>query len=169
MANSTKNPEFKKDTLLYLASDYHYNTIMNNQFICQNCHQKVKIINTLQRNHCPNCLFSKHLDEIEPGDRSANCLGLMAPIGLTLKKVKPNKYNSTPGELMIIHQCIKCEKVSINRIATDDETDQILNTFNLSKVLPNIQKQQLENLGINLCMDNDLVAIKKQLYGKEIK
>ena len=33
------------------------------------------------RNHCPNCLSSLHLD-IEPGDREADCGGIMDPVGV---------------------------------------------------------------------------------------
>ncbi|MDD3661446.1 MAG: RNHCP domain-containing protein [Candidatus Dojkabacteria bacterium] len=32
--------------------------------------------------HCPNCLWSKHVD-VNPGDRRATCRGLMEPIGCT--------------------------------------------------------------------------------------
>ena len=32
------------------------------------------------RNHCPNCLSSLHMDE-EPGDRAAECGGVMDPSG----------------------------------------------------------------------------------------
>ena len=35
---------------------------------------------TQHRNHCPNCLSSLHLD-IEPGDREADCGGIMDPVG----------------------------------------------------------------------------------------
>ena len=33
------------------------------------------------RNHCPNCLSSLHLD-IEPGDRAADCGGVMDPVAV---------------------------------------------------------------------------------------
>ena len=33
------------------------------------------------RNHCPNCLASAHLD-VEPGDRAADCGGVMDPIAV---------------------------------------------------------------------------------------
>ena len=33
------------------------------------------------RNHCPNCLYSLHLDK-EPGDRASDCHGRMEPIGV---------------------------------------------------------------------------------------
>ena len=37
------------------------------------------------RNHCPNCLFSLHLDE-EPGDRSSDCGGRMEPVAVWVRK-----------------------------------------------------------------------------------
>ncbi len=37
------------------------------------------------RNHCPNCLYSVHLDE-EPGDRESNCHGRMEPIGVWVRE-----------------------------------------------------------------------------------
>lgn len=37
------------------------------------------------RNHCPNCLSSKHLDN-EPGDRSADCGGIMEAIAVWVRK-----------------------------------------------------------------------------------
>lgn len=37
------------------------------------------------RNHCPNCLYSIHLDN-EPGDRSSQCHGRMEPIGVWVRK-----------------------------------------------------------------------------------
>ncbi len=41
----------------------------------------------------------------------------MKPIGLRFKN---------DGELMIIHRCVSCGKISPNRIAGDDFTDAIL-------------------------------------------
>jgi len=64
-------------------------------FICQNCGVLVK--GTGYTNHCPACLYSKHVDNF-PGDRTNSCHGLMKPIGLDKKR----------GELKILHQCLKC-------------------------------------------------------------
>ncbi len=50
---------------------------------------------TQHRNHCPNCLSSVHLDD-EPGDRSADCGGLMEPVSVWVRK---------GGEWAIIHRC----------------------------------------------------------------
>ena len=48
------------------------------------------------RNHCPNCLYSLHLDR-EPGDRASDCHGRMEPIGVWVRK---------NGEWAIIHRCL---------------------------------------------------------------
>ncbi len=62
------------------------------------------------RNHCPNCLHSMHLDN-EPGDRKADCGGLMEPIAVWVRK---------GGEWAIVHRCRICGELSSNRIAADD-------------------------------------------------
>lgn len=65
---------------------------------------------TEHRNHCPNCLHSVHVD-VEPGDRAADCGGLMEPITVWVRK---------GGEWAIIHRCRTCGALSSNRIAADD-------------------------------------------------
>ena len=62
------------------------------------------------RNHCPNCLSSLHLD-IEPGDREADCGGIMEPVGVWVRK---------NGEWALIHRCRRCGHLSSNRVAADD-------------------------------------------------
>ena len=62
------------------------------------------------RNHCSNCLSSRHLD-IEPGDREADCGGAMEAIGVWVRK---------NGEWAIIHRCKWCGHLSSNRSAADD-------------------------------------------------
>ena len=52
----------------------------------------------------------------------------MEPVGLTCKRVM-NKYGSQYGELMLIHLCLDCGKVSINRIARDDDAELIFGYF----------------------------------------
>ena len=57
-----------------------------------------------------HCLSSIHLDNI-PGDRSADCGGIMEPISI---------YVRPDGEWALIHRCKKCGELKINRIAADD-------------------------------------------------
>ena len=56
-------------------------TVIDEDFICENCGAKVKKLGYSCRNHCPKCLFSKHVD-INPGDRSNTCKGLLKPIDI---------------------------------------------------------------------------------------
>ena len=81
-------------------------------FVCKNCGREVRPENagTGHRNHCPNCLSSVHLDTV-PGDRDAECGGLMDPIAVWVRK---------DGEWALIHRCRLCGTLSSNRIAADD-------------------------------------------------
>ena len=64
--------------------------IMRNEtFTCEHCGREISLHPTgSARNHCPYCLYSKHVDEEFPGDRAATCHGLMEPIGIDWKKKK---------------------------------------------------------------------------------
>lgn len=86
-------------------------------FICENCGKYVYPLNNGSfRNHCPFCLYSKHLDN-KPGDRMNKCKGLMKPIGI--------KNKSGKG-IQIIHKCIKCGLEKVNKMAEfDDQPDDI--------------------------------------------
>ena len=62
---------------------------LNNEFICCGCNKKVFYTNnigTAHRNHCPYCLYSKHVDKNFSGDRASDCHGRMKAIGLSFKK-----------------------------------------------------------------------------------
>lgn len=136
-------------------------------FICLNCQKTVPVnylMGTHHRNHCPFCLWSKHVDE-NPGDRIAFCGGGMKPLGITTKQVSPNKWGeSKMGELMLIHQCTKCGKIAINRLAADDSTEEIMKVFTISLALSKEIKKQLDSQDIKLLADKALVTT--QLYGK---
>jgi DNA-directed RNA polymerase subunit RPC12/RpoP len=82
----------------------------NTGFTCENCGRQVlPLSNGSYRNHCPHCLYSKHVDE-KPGDRRKNCGGLMQPVGVT--------YKSGKG-LQIIHRCLACGAEKVNKVAGD--------------------------------------------------
>ncbi|MDX8044961.1 RNHCP domain-containing protein [Gracilibacillus sp. S3-1-1] len=90
----------------------------NTAFQCENCGADVvPLTNGSFRNHCPYCLFSKHLDN-HPGDRLSNCKGMMRPISL--------EHSGKKG-FQIIHECIKCSKMQRNKVASDTlQEDNIL-------------------------------------------
>lgn len=81
-------------------------------FICASCGKAVPPVEFggKQRNHCPHCLSSVHVD-ITPGDRRASCRGIMKPISIYVQENK---------EWSIIHRCNKCKGIRQNRIAADD-------------------------------------------------
>src|ERR1700733_2445834 len=60
-------------------------------------------------NHCPNCLYSKHVD-IAPGDRAAECGGLMRPIGSELKG----------GDYFVQQECVRCGCRRRNRVGSEE-------------------------------------------------
>ena len=89
--------------------------MMDEEFICLNCGYKVSKLIYTARDHCPNCLYSRHVD-IMPGDRMNECCGLMKPIGI-------EKYKNT---YKIIYKCLSCGEVHKNIMAQDDDYDMIV-------------------------------------------
>lgn len=143
-----------------------------NNFTCLNCGKLVtsvsKKIGTEHRNHCPNCLWSQHVDLKYSGDRRSTCKKGMGPIGLTFKHEGLDKWGKQrQGELMIIHQCISLDKISINRVAADDNQEKILEIFENSKNLDEEMKNQIKNLSIGLLTDENKQEINTQLSGKK--
>jgi DNA-directed RNA polymerase subunit RPC12/RpoP len=140
------------------------------KFTCCHCGKEItsnKKSGVQNRNHCPYCLYSVHLDLSIPGDRKSSCGGEMVPIGLAFKRIKPDKYKKEDlGELMLIHQCRKCGKISINRIAGDDDPKEILKIFHKSFRLPLKIRKKLEKLKIKIAKREDLEKIETQLFGK---
>lgn len=92
-------------------------------FVCENCHKNVQKLNYTARDHCPFCLYSKHVD-INPGDRANPCKGLLVPIDL-------EKYKNT---YKIIYKCSKCNQIHKNIISNDDEYSEIINLSTKSKL-----------------------------------
>ena len=56
-------------------------------FTCAVCGRTVTSAGagSLHRNHCPYCLSSVHLDD-QPGDRAAECGGIMEIVGVWVRK-----------------------------------------------------------------------------------
>jgi len=82
-------------------------------FICRHCGRTVIPLQSggNQRNHCPDCLWSLHVD-LRTGDRMSGCRGLMEPIAVW---VKPSQ------EWAVLHRCQSCGFIRANRIAGDDD------------------------------------------------
>ena len=82
-------------------------------FICGVCGKKV--VGSGFTNHCPFCLWSKHVD-LDPGDRNAQCGGLMEPIKVEQKK----------GSLRILFKCPQCGFRRWNKVNKKDNFEKIL-------------------------------------------
>ena len=82
-------------------------------FICEHCGREVH--GNGYTNHCPYCLWSKHVD-VTPGDRASTCGGMMKPVEIQIKK----------GERIIIHECQKCGHRKPNKAAENDDFEEIL-------------------------------------------
>lgn len=89
--------------------------MLDNEFICENCHKSITKLNYTARDHCNYCLYSKHVD-INPGDRQNNCQGMLIPIDI-------EKFKDT---YKIIYQCQKCGKQHKNIMANDDNMEEII-------------------------------------------
>lgn len=138
-------------------------------FVCMVCHNHVSaevvISGVNNRNHCPYCLSSRHLDLSEAGDRLSACKSSMRPIALTLKKTAKRYSNAGQGELMLVHLCDECGKLSINRIAADDDLTAILEVLGRSGWLGKDTKLTLTQSGIVILEAGDLALVAEQLYG----
>ena len=82
-------------------------------FQCEHC--GVKVQGDGYTNHCPECLWSKHVD-VFPGDRAASCGGLMAPVALS-HEGKDDR---------ILHRCVLCGYEKKNKVAESDDFEALL-------------------------------------------
>lgn len=138
-------------------------------FRCLRCGYHVSVNSILSgvvnRNHCPYCLWSRHLDLLAAGDRLSACKALMRPLGLTLKKSHKKYSRAGSGELMLVHACIECSKVAINRIAADDDVEAILETFDRSLELERRIRLDLKHSGILLLQGDGRELLLTGLLG----
>ena len=82
-------------------------------FICAHC--GAEVLGNGYTNHCPKCLWSKHVDN-NPGDRQSDCGGMMKPIAAA---VKGDGY-------IITHKCEKCGKIINQHSSENDDIDTII-------------------------------------------
>ena len=82
-------------------------------FSCFNC--QAEITGNGYTNHCPECLWSLHVD-ITPGDRQNPCKGKMMPVKVICKT---DNYK-------IIHICQSCKEERVIKVSEKDNFDSIL-------------------------------------------
>ncbi len=83
----------------------------NAGFTCAHCGAEVAPLqNGSVRNHCPACLWSRHVD-VFPGDRASDCGGPMRPVGA--------EHSAKKG-WVLLHRCEACGFKGRNKAALDD-------------------------------------------------
>ncbi len=82
-------------------------------FACGHC--KTVVAGDGYTNHCPECLYSRHVD-INPGDRDADCGGLMKPVSIEPKK----------GDFVIVHECVECGHIRKNKTSSKDNIKTVM-------------------------------------------
>lgn len=82
-------------------------------FTCEHCGRAVE--GDGYTNHCPHCLWSKHVD-VFPGDRAQECDGLMEPVALA----------GSPPQARVLHRCVRCGHEKWNRVSRKDDFDVLL-------------------------------------------
>lgn len=139
-------------------------------FVCMNCRNFVSaeaIFSGVQnRNHCPYCLASRHLDLYKAGDRLSACKSIMKPVALTVKRVNKKYGRDYQGEIMLVHQCEGCGKLSINRIAADDNIDSLMSVFENSCALDSLGSSIFLQDEIHPLLAKDRFRITAQLFGQ---
>ena len=89
-------------------------------FVCAHCGAEVPPNGVTSRDHCPVCLWSRHVD-INPGDRANPCGGMLEPVG-----AEP----SAKKGFLIRYRCTVCgarvrNKAALTGVCPDD-TDLII-------------------------------------------
>ncbi len=69
--------------------------------------------------HCPKCLWGKHVDEETPGDRASTCHGLLRPAKAEFK-ISNSKFK-------IKYKCVRCHHEFVVWNAEDDDREKLLN------------------------------------------
>ncbi|HWO07049.1 MAG TPA: RNHCP domain-containing protein [Candidatus Paceibacterota bacterium] len=87
-------------------------------FTCEHC--GTAVTGDGYTNHCPACLWSKHVD-IHPGDRAARCGGMMKPVRVE---------GSTAAGYVIVHRCIVCGHERRQKTGQNDSTEALLAIVN---------------------------------------
>lgn len=129
------NRENKKKSF---EKGYYKTHACMDSFTCKVCGRVItpQGAGTNHRNHCPNCLSSLHVDEA-PGDRQADCSGIMEPVAVWVRK---------DGEWAIIHRCRLCGAMRSNRIAADDNPMKLMSIAMKPLTSPPFPIERLEEM-----------------------
>jgi hypothetical protein len=66
---------------------------------------------------------------------------------------------------MLIHRCSDCSKLSINRIAADDQAEMVTGVYRASLSVDESILEHLNRAKIRLLQEDDESVVLNQLYG----
>lgn len=94
----------------------------------------------------------------------------MKPIAIAFKNYEVNPFTGRGnGELMIIHECVSCGRISPNRIAGDDNEYQVLSILDDSFNLDTNFMSKIRNLRINIITSENKEDVLISLFGINYK
>ena len=93
---------------------------INESFTCIFCNSLVPLPTSGIRDHCPDCLRGRHVD-IVPGDRAANCRGML----------KPSAFSLEGDVVWIGYECTMCTHVFRVRAHPEDQLPHSLSVADL--------------------------------------
>lgn len=92
----------------------------------------------------------------------------MQPIGLTLKNTRVNPYTQkTSGEIMLVHYCLACGRISCNRVAGDDNAYAIICLLKENRRVDDLASGKLLDLNIHLLTTDDEDVVSRALLGNQ--
>jgi len=81
-------------------------------FVCEHCGEQVT--GDGYTDHCPQCLYSKHVDNV-PGDRDNACGGLMRPI----------RAEQKGRDIKLVYRCLDCDAEFRVKAGKDDNRETV--------------------------------------------
>jgi DNA-directed RNA polymerase subunit RPC12/RpoP len=85
-------------------------------FVCENCGMEVK--GNGYTDHCPKCLWGKHVDREIPGDRASECRGLMEPM--------KTEFSISNFQFSVKYKCTKCRHEFTVKSSENDNRDELI-------------------------------------------
>ena len=82
-------------------------------FLCEHC--GAYVVGNGYTDHCPRCLWSKHVD-VNPGDRASDCHGLMEPVAIE---------GASPA-YRVVNKCLKCGYMKRNEASNEDDPNALI-------------------------------------------
>ena len=89
-------------------------------FRCENCGWEV--VGNGYTDHCPKCLWGKHVDREIPGDRASDCRGMLEPVEAV--------YQMSDLRFQIKYKCRKCRHEFRVRSYEEDNRELLMELAN---------------------------------------